>query len=233
MASRRKAGRGENDQAAYLKEKINDTEKLVEALKIGIADITAKLETMMDSMGSLGDRFYSIASEGTEKNLTACDTFKKLSVSIENLGKQQAKQIGRLRTITGQLEPFKGRCKTALTSLDEYSKQAKNLRNKTQEAAKSKGAKAAAMAEKELEGAQAQEEGAAKDLGKVMQEFENERTQLLKMVLGDFIHLHIEYHAKALERFTEMYREHDGIVPDDIEEIVGLAQSRPALDTVG
>ena len=40
MASRRKAGRGENDQAAYLKEKINDTEKLVEALKIGIADIT-------------------------------------------------------------------------------------------------------------------------------------------------------------------------------------------------
>ena len=57
--------------------------------------------------------------------------------------------------------------------------------------------------------------------------------RLLKMVLGDFIHLHIKYHAKALERFTEMYREHDGIVPDDIEEIVGLAQSRPALDTVG
>ena len=26
-----------------------------------------------------------------------------------------------------------------------------------------------------------------------MQEFENERTQLLKVVLGDFIHLHIEY----------------------------------------
>ena len=69
MASRRKAGRGENDQAAYLKEKINDTEKLVDALKIGIADITAKLETMMDSMGSLGDRFYSIASEGTELSL--------------------------------------------------------------------------------------------------------------------------------------------------------------------
>ena len=66
------------------------------ASKIGIADITAKLETMMDSMGSLGDRFYSIASEGTEKNLTACDTFKKLSVSIENLGKQQAKQRAAL-----------------------------------------------------------------------------------------------------------------------------------------
>ena len=204
-----------------------------EQVGYSIADITAKLETMMDSMGNLGDRFDEFYRGDTEKNPTARDTFKKLSVSIEKLGAQQAKQIGRLKSITGQLEPFKGRCKTALTSLDEYNRQAANLRKKTQEAAKSKGAKGAAMAEKELEGAQAQEEGAAKDLGKVMQEFENERTELLKVVLGDFIHLHIEYHAKALERFTEMYREHDGIVPDDIEEIVGLAQSRPALDTVG
>ena len=101
----------------------------------------------------------------------------------------------------------------------------------TETAAKAKG-KLAAMAEKELEGAQAQELGAAQDLGKVMQDFENDRIELLKNVLGDFIHLHIEYHAKALETFSEMYREHDGIHPDNIEEIVGLQKTRPALDTV-
>lgn len=49
---------------------------------------------------------------------------------------------------------------------------------------------------------------------------------------GDFIHLHIEYHAKALETFSEMYREHDGIHPDNIEEIVGLQKTRPALDNI-
>jgi len=179
----------------------------------------------------LGEKFDSFDRGDQEKNPTARKTFKSLSNSIEKLGAQQAMQIGRLNSITAQLVPFKGRCKTAQASLDEYSRQAKNLRDENKAAANEKGKKAA-MAEKELEGAQAQEEGAARDLGKVMQEFENERTQLLKVVLGDFIHLHIEYHAKALERYTEMYREHDGIVPDNIEEIVGLHKSRPTLDSV-
>eukprot|EP01046_Picozoa_sp_COSAG06_P046201 COSAG06_NODE_6511_length_2900_cov_4.248126_4_plen_222_part_00 len=187
--------------------------------------------TPRNATDNLGQKFEEFDRGDQEKNASARKTFKALSNSMEKLGAQQAMQIGRLNSITAQLEPFKGRCKTAQSSLDEYSRQAKNLREKTKAAANSKG-KSAAMAEKELEGAQAQEEGAARDLGKVMQEFENERTQLLKVVLGDFIHLHIEYHAKALERYTEMYREHDGIVPDNIEEIVGLHQSRPALDNV-
>lgn len=227
--SRRKAGKGEGEQVNYLKEKIQDTEKLVDALKLGVSDIALKLEDMMDKMADLGDKFDTIARGETEKNQTAVDTFKKLGGSIEKLGVRQATQIGKLKGITGQLEPFKGKCKIALNALDEYNKQATNLRNKTKSAANAKG-KLAAMAEKELEGAQAQEKGAAEDLGKVMQDFENDRVELLKTVLGDFIHLHIEYHAKALECFSEMYREHDGIHPDDIESIVGLQKSRPALD---
>ena len=135
---------------------------------------------MPRSSENLGEKFEEFDRGDTEKNASARKTFKALSNSIEKLGAQQAMQIGRLKSITGQLEPFKGRCKTAQSSLDEYSRQAKNLREKTKAAANSKG-KTAAMAEKELEGAQAQEEGAARDLGKVMQEFENERTTLLKV----------------------------------------------------
>lgn len=47
MAARRKAARGEGEQANYLKEKIVDTQKLVEALKLGITDITLKLEAQV------------------------------------------------------------------------------------------------------------------------------------------------------------------------------------------
>ena len=49
--SRRKVGAGENEQAEYLKAKITDTEKLVDALRLGISDITAKLEDQMKAMG--------------------------------------------------------------------------------------------------------------------------------------------------------------------------------------
>ena len=31
-----------------------------------------------------------------------------------------------------------------------------------------------------------------------------------------------EYHAKALERFTEMYRAHDGIFPDGVQPQPGF-----------
>jgi hypothetical protein len=50
--SRRKVGSGENEQAEYLKAKITDTEKLVEALRLGISDITEKLKQQMEAMGA-------------------------------------------------------------------------------------------------------------------------------------------------------------------------------------
>ena len=57
--------------------------------------------------------------------------------------------------------------------------------------------------------------------------FENERTRMLRTALGDFIHLHIEYHARALEKYTEMYKEHDRIAPEQIEARRGLPCARP------
>ena len=58
--------------------------------------------------------------------------------------------------------------------------------------------------------------------------FENERTRMLRTALGDFIHLHIEYHARALEKYTEMYKEHDRIAPEQIEARFSLpAGARP------
>ena len=60
------------------------------------------------------------------------------------------------------------------------------------------------MAEKELEGAQAQELGAAKDLGKVMQDFENDRVELLKNVLGALLLPHPAHMRRTRSRIGAM-----------------------------
>eukprot|EP01051_Picozoa_sp_SAG22_P017059 SAG22_NODE_2546_length_2458_cov_2.805002_3_plen_236_part_00 len=224
------AGNDEAAQVAYLKQKIDDTGKLVSTLETNIADMTSKLDNLMSTMEKMGGEFLDkIARGDTEKNISVKETFNNFAEQIEKLCATQASQIGRLKGIAGQLQPFASKCKTANTAVDEYVKAKDNLERKTKAAATAKG-KRAAMAEKELEGAQKQEQVAAGDLSKIMQDFENDRTTLLKVVLGDFIHLHIEYHAKALERFTEMYRDHDAIYPDDLEDLVGLGNSRPALE---
>jgi chromosome segregation ATPase len=191
MATDRKVvGSNESEQVAYLKSKISDTEELVKTLQLNINDMAVKLQHLMESMEKLGVHFAQFSAGDAEKNMSVKEVFESLAEQIEKLGATQASQIGRLRGITGQLDPFPARCKTANTALDEYKKAAKNLADKTKSAAVSSGKKAA-MAEKELEGAQKQEQVAAADLSQVMQSFENDRTSLLKVVLGDFIHLHI------------------------------------------
>ena len=85
----------------------------------------------MEKMSDLGDKFGDISRDGSERNVTAQQTFSKLSGSVAKLGVKQANQIGKLRGLTGQLEPFVGKCKIALNTLDEYNKQAKNLKAKT------------------------------------------------------------------------------------------------------
>jgi hypothetical protein len=196
MAARsRKKVSGHDEQVQYLKDKIGDTSKLASSLKLGINDIALKLENMMEAMEGLGKNFKDISTGESEKNISAKETFGKLAGSINRVGEKQAHQIGKLKGLTGQLDAFEGKCKNAKSALDEYEKQAKNLAAKTTAAASAKGgSKEKAMKEKELEGSQQQEHGAARDLAKVMQDFENGRVEMFKDVLGDFIHIHIGEH---------------------------------------
>jgi len=221
----RKAGRSEGEQTAYLKAKIANSEALVKGLKLGFNDMASKSLALMKATATMSEAM--ISSVDTEKNSTVRETFMQLGDLLKQLVEDHhGTQVGKLKSVVGQLEPFETRCKSAQTVLQVYSKAAATLALKTKDAALAKDADVA-MAEKELEGAQEQEQNAVEELTRTMQEFENERTRMLRTALGDFIHLHIEYHARALEKYTEMYKEHDRIAPEQIEDVVGLISSRP------
>eukprot|EP01052_Picozoa_sp_SAG31_P006954 SAG31_NODE_326_length_17664_cov_10.038543_13_plen_212_part_00 len=192
----RRAGTDEASQVKYLHDKIDDTKTLVKTLETNINDITTKLDHLMTKMEDMGREFQDKIARGeAEKNISVKETFEAFAEQIEKLCATQASQIGRLKGIAGQLKPFESKCSAAKLAVNEYETAKNELEKKTREAATAKGKKAA-MAEKELEGSQKQEQLAAGELSKVMQAFENDRTMLLKIVLGDFIHLHIgAYHG--------------------------------------
>ena len=131
-------------------------------------------------------------------------------------------KVGRMRNVQLELKSFHNCARRASLQLQEFNQIAQEVEKTQKNLKAAKGTTAKTLHGAHLSGLEGLTERAEEALVRELQEFEDERVRVLRKVVGDFCHLNMEYHARALAAFCEAAAAAKLIEPQSIEEVVGL-----------
>ena len=137
-------------------------------------------------------------------------------------------QVGRMRNIQLELQSFPNYARRAQVQLDEFTNNDETMGKAKKEMKNAKGRNAKILHDNYIKRLEQLGERAEEALIRETQEFEGVRVRMLRKTLGDLCHLNMEYHARSLAKFCEAAADAALIEPQEIEEVVGLQESRPA-----
>ena len=165
-----------------------------------------------------------VLSEG-EKNPALKQGLDNYAATMDSVVSLEGMQLGRLRNVQLDVKSFPNYARRAIVQLDEFNKIEEETDKAKKDLEAAKGRNAKILHDAHLKGLTGLSELAEAALIRESQEFEDVRVRVLRKSLGDFCHLNMEYHARALAKFCEAAAAATLIEPQSIEEVVGLQVS--------
>lgn len=201
---------------------MNNMDAKVEVL---VAEIVKLIETKSTAIDELrkhidgGDE--KVDSDG-EKNPSLKQGLDDYAGTVEAVVSLEGMQVGRMRNVQLELKSFHNCARRALLQLQEFNQIEQEVEKTQKSLLDAKGTNAKTLHSAHLAGLKDLTELAEATLVRELQEYEDERVRVVRKVLGDYCHLNMEYHARALGAFCEAAAAAKAIEPQSMEEVVGL-----------
>jgi hypothetical protein len=201
---------------------MNNMDAKVEVLTNEIAGLIDTESTATDELRKHidgGDE--KVASEG-EKNPSLKQGLDNYAGTVDSVVSLDGMRVGRMRNVQLELKSFHNCARRALVQLQEFNQIDQEVEKTQKSLGDAKGTNAKTLHGAHLEGLKGLTELAEATLVRELQDYEDERVRVVRKVLGDYCHLNMEYHARALAAFYEAAAAAKAIEPQSIEEVVGL-----------
>ena len=225
----------QEDKLHYISERIDRGKMIIRQLDEQVdhvATLIAELvEMKTDAMDELrkhidgGDE--KVLSEG-EKNPSLHAGLQNYAGTLDGVASLESMQVGRLRNVQLELQSFPNYARRAQVQLAEFTSNDESMDRAKKEMEAAKGRNSKILHDNHIKSLAHLGERAEGALIRETQEFEGVRVRMLRKTLGDLCHLNMEYHARSLAKFCEAAADAALIEPQEIEEVVGLQESRPA-----
>eukprot|EP01137_Pigoraptor_chileana_P006006 Opistho-2@49847 len=222
--------RGSDQQARFLFHKIGVVEKAFAGIYIDVMGVARKSGRLRNKFDSLGRHLMLYAENETPGIRMSMSAVAEIMSQVQDFRQQEIERLEH--KVLQPLKMYKTHCKTAKDELKtresakekELSKQ--RALDKLQIKDPNNRAKIS-QAKLDLAGATTEVNHANKTLAENMERFEQKKIADIKMIMAEFIHTEMLFHARALEMYTkaraalEAINEHD-----DMQEMI--MQMRPA-----
>lgn len=173
---------------------------------------------------------FAAGTAGPEQNGTVKSAVATVAEVLQSVASLELQKSGRLRNEQLILSSFPTYCRRALVQLAIYRKTEADVDNLGNQLESLKGTKQK-LAQAEFDANVVYREKAQRKFIQESSEFEGMRCGQIRKVVGDWCHLNMQYHARALSKYSKLMAEVSGeMVAVDIESVVGMMEgddSRP------
>ncbi|XP_055386607.1 CBY1-interacting BAR domain-containing protein homolog [Condylostylus longicornis] len=212
-----------------MNERINSTEKHFEELCSIIGAYTRKLARFRDKNDDLAKAFYQY-SEGEQINKTLSNGVKSFSKALTIIADYLDLEVHRIELkIINELAQYENICKNTRESLRTIS----NIREKEIQRQKhlidikAKFSANTSAADSELLKANLEVNRTNKQIEEIIENFEKQKLQDLKMVLQDFLLIQIKQYTKVTEILSAVYYDVSNInETQDFQDFKRLLKSK-------
>lgn len=234
------ANLGELPDLDSLENKIHYITDRLECGKMVMSNIDADIETLARSTSALietkatatgklrkhsdgGDE--KVKSDG-EKNPALKQGLDAYAETMDSVVSLEGMQVGQMHNVQLELKSFRNIANRARVQLSAFQEINEKIEKTQKTLVNAQGINVKIAQDAHLDGLKNLRQRAEAALIRELQEFEDERVQMLRQILGDFCHLNMEFHARALTSFCEAAAATKLIEPQSIEEVVGLRVRR-------